>query len=93
MEGVWCIFEQRWKVSQWWWEVPTVLEWGVEDTLGGRRWLWVAEKQPPRLRRGICYAFFLIFTDCRNRRSLIFTDSVSCKFKIKIYVSYGLHKL
>jgi len=28
-------------------EVPTVLEWRVESTLGGRRWLWVAEKQPP----------------------------------------------
>jgi len=40
MEGVRCISEQRWKVSQWW-EVPTVLEWGVEGTLGGRRWLWV----------------------------------------------------
>jgi len=29
MEGVRCISKQRWKVSQWWWEVPTVLEWGV----------------------------------------------------------------
>ena len=29
-----------------WWEIPTVLEWGVEGTLGGRRWLWVVEKQP-----------------------------------------------
>ena len=47
MKGVWCISEHWWKVLQWWWEVPTVLEWRVEDTLGGRRWLWVAEKQPP----------------------------------------------
>jgi len=44
MEGVRCISEQRWKVSQWWWEVPTVLEWGVKGILGGRQ--WVAEKQP-----------------------------------------------
>ena len=24
-----------------------MLEWRVEGTLGGRWWLWVAEKQPP----------------------------------------------
>jgi len=69
------------------------VEVGVEGTLDGRRWwLWLKNNHC-RLRRGICYSFFLISTDCRNCRSLIFTDSVSRKFKIKIYASYGLHKL
>jgi len=64
---------------------------------GGLKALWVAvggcgwlKNNHSRLRRSICYSFF--FTDCRNRRSLIFTDSIRRKFKIKIYDSYGLHK-
>jgi len=68
--------------------------------VGGWRHFWVAvggcgwlKNNHCRLRQGIYYSFFLISTDCRNCRSLIFTDSVSRKFKIKIYASYGLHKL
>jgi len=41
MEEMQCSYEQRRNVSQWW-EIPMVLEWGVEGTLGGRRWLWVS---------------------------------------------------
>jgi len=60
MERVRFISEHWWKVSQWWWEVPTVLEWEVEGNLGGRRWLWVAEKQP--LSSSSRYLLF-IFSD------------------------------
>jgi len=90
MKGVRCISEQRWKVSQrflWCWSEGLKAFWVA---VGGCGWL---KNNHRHLRRGICYSFFLISTDCRNRRSLIFTNSVSRKFKNKIYASYGLHKL
>jgi len=90
MKGVRCISEQRWKVSQRFlqcWSRGLKAFWVV---VGGCGWL---KNNHRCLRRSICYSFFLISTDCRNRRSLIFTDSVSRKFKNKIYASYGLHKL
>jgi len=75
MKGVRCISEQRWMVSQ-----RFLRCWS-----GGLKALWVAvggygwlKNNHRCLRRGICYSFFLISMNCKNRRSSVRSEK-KCK--------------